>query len=62
MLNIPTAVAQGAQMLERGGVHEPKLTAQVLLAHALGRDRTFLYTHPERELSTVEGTILAATS
>ncbi len=54
MLNIPTAVAQGAQMLERGGVHEPKLTAQVLLAHALGRDRTFLYTHPERELSTVE--------
>ena len=26
----------------------PRLTAEVLLAHAIGRDRVWLYAHPER--------------
>ena len=31
----------------------PRLTAEVLLAHALGRERVYLYAHPEEELSEV---------
>ncbi len=54
MMNIRTALAQGTDLLDGGGVPDARLTAQVMLAHALGRDRTFLYTYPERELSTVE--------
>jgi release factor glutamine methyltransferase len=53
MIDIRTAIAQGAEILASAGSAEPRLTAQVLLAHALGQDRTYLYTHPEEELSTV---------
>lgn len=53
MIDIRTAIAQGADILASAGSAEPRLTAQVLLAHALGQDRTYLYTHPEEELSTV---------
>ncbi|MBA3975975.1 MAG: peptide chain release factor N(5)-glutamine methyltransferase [Candidatus Solibacter sp.] len=53
MLDIKTAIAQGADILATAGITEPRLTAQVLLAHALGRDRTYLYIHPEEPLSTV---------
>ncbi|MBE0657955.1 MAG: peptide chain release factor N(5)-glutamine methyltransferase, partial [Bryobacteraceae bacterium] len=52
-MDIRTAIAQGAEILASAGSAEPRLTAQVLLAHALGQDRTYLYTHPEEELSTV---------
>ena len=31
-----------------------RLTAEVLLAHALRRDRAYLYAHPEHELSEIE--------
>jgi release factor glutamine methyltransferase len=54
MMNLRTALDQGTDLLEGGGIPDARLTAQALLSHALGRDRTFLYTHPERELSTVE--------
>jgi release factor glutamine methyltransferase len=53
MLDIRTAIAQGAEILASTGISEPRLTAQVLLAHALRRDRTYLYTHPEEPISTV---------
>lgn len=53
-MNIRTALDQGTDLLEGGGIPDARLTAQALLSHALGRDRTFLYTYPERELSTVE--------
>jgi release factor glutamine methyltransferase len=32
----------------------PRLTAEVLLAHALGRERAYLYGHPEQELRDLE--------
>ena len=32
-------------MLEEAGIGVPKLTAEVLLAHALGKDRTYLIAH-----------------
>jgi len=38
------------------GVPTPGLDAQVLLAHCIGRDRRFLYAHPEKGLSYAEVT------
>lgn len=53
-MDIRTAIAQGAELLANGGLRDARLTSQVLLAHALQRDRTYLYTHPGRELTSVE--------
>lgn len=53
MIDIRTAIAQGADILAAAGVAESRLTAQVLLAYALRRDRSYLYAHPEEPLSTV---------
>lgn len=48
-INIQTALSQAAQSLTQ--VDEPKLEAEVLLAHVLGKSRTYLFTWPEQELS-----------
>lgn len=53
-MTIRTALAQGSELLERGGVAAPKLTAEVLLGHATHRERTYFYAHPEQELREVE--------
>ncbi|HNY41253.1 MAG TPA: peptide chain release factor N(5)-glutamine methyltransferase [Bryobacteraceae bacterium] len=53
-MDIRVAIAQGAELLKNGGVRDARLTAQLFLAQALNRDRTYLYTYPERELTTVE--------
>jgi len=47
-------LVQAAATLERAGVAEPRLTAAVLLAHRLGRDRAYLYAHSEAELPADE--------
>ena len=52
-MNIQTALRQGVELLEDGAICAPRLTAEVLLCHALGRERPFLYAHPEEELSEV---------
>ncbi len=44
-LSLGEAVRQGARLLEDGGIDAPRLTAEVLLAHALGRERSYLYAH-----------------
>jgi release factor glutamine methyltransferase len=49
-----TALLQGTKLLEEGAVAAPRLTAEVLLAHALRRDRVYLFAHPEHELAEVE--------
>ena len=36
------------------GIAVPRLTAEVLLGHAMQRERVYLYAHPEQELSEVE--------
>jgi release factor glutamine methyltransferase len=46
-----TALRQGCQLLEEAGIPVARLTAEVLLSHALGRERSYLYAHPEEELS-----------
>src|ERR1700728_3897274 len=53
-MTIRTALAQGSELLGRAGVPEPRLTAEVLLSHAIHCDRTYFYAHPEQELREVE--------
>jgi len=52
-MTIHTALIQGAKLLEEGAVSVPRLTAEVLLAHALRRERSYLYAHSDEELSEV---------
>lgn len=49
-----TALLQGTRLLEDAGIAVPRLTAEVLLAHALHRDRVYLFAHPEHELAELE--------
>jgi release factor glutamine methyltransferase len=53
-VTIHTALLQGSKLLEDAGIIAPRLTAEVLLTHALHRDRAYLYTYPERELTEIE--------
>ncbi len=53
-MTLQEALLQGVRLLEDGGVPVARLTAEVLLAHAIGRERTYLYSHPERALSDLE--------
>ncbi len=50
-MTIQTALLQGNRLLEEAGIAVPRLTAEVLLAHALGCERPYLYAHPEQELA-----------
>lgn len=52
-MTIQTALLQGTQLLEEDSIAVPRLTAEVLLSHALGREREYLYAHPEEELREV---------
>ncbi len=52
-MNIHTALLQGQQLLDDARVAAPRLTAEVLLAHAVGRDRSWLYAHSDEELREV---------
>jgi release factor glutamine methyltransferase len=53
-MTLQTALVQGARLLEDARVPVPRLTAEVLLSHALHRERTYLFAHPEQELREVE--------
>lgn len=53
-MTLHTALLQGAKLLEDAAIPVPRLTAEVLLSHAVRCQRTFLYAHPERELKEVE--------
>src|SRR6202140_4565019 len=50
-MTVQTALLQGAMLLEEDAIGAPRLTAEVLLAHALRRERSYLYAHPEEELA-----------
>jgi release factor glutamine methyltransferase len=54
MGDVDTALETGTRRLEAAGCETPRLDAQVLLAHVLGRDRTWLYAHPQAPLSENE--------
>ncbi len=53
-MTLHIALLQGAKLLEDAAVPASRLTAEVLLSHAVRCQRTFLYAHPERELKEVE--------
>ena len=53
-MRVETALRQGLELLRDGAIGAPALTAEILLAHALHRDRIYLPTHPEYELSELE--------
>ena len=53
-MTVQTALLQGTRLLEDAGVAVPRLTAEVLLSHAICRERVYLFAHPEQELKEVE--------
>src|SRR5579871_2339910 len=53
-MNVQTALLQGSQLLEEAQVAVPRLTAEVLLSHAMRAERVYLFAHPEQELREVE--------
>src|ERR1022692_2609129 len=53
-MTVHTALGQGARILEDGAIAVPRLTAEVLLAHAMRVERVYFFAHPERELSELE--------
>jgi release factor glutamine methyltransferase len=54
-LEVRAALREAMARLRRAEIPSHTLTAELLLMHALGRERTWLYTHPEE---TVEGSVL----
>src|SRR5215813_9319280 len=52
-MTLREALVQGIELLERAGVTAPHLTAEVLLAHALRRERSYLFAHSTDELSEI---------
>jgi release factor glutamine methyltransferase len=53
-MTVQAALLQGTRLLEDAGIAVPRLTAEVLLSHALHCERVYLYAHPERVLDEVE--------
>src|SRR5450759_1772878 len=53
-MTVHTALRQGARLLEDAGIAVPRLTAEVLLAHAMHVERVYFFAHPEQELSDLE--------
>ncbi|HEU4754813.1 MAG TPA: peptide chain release factor N(5)-glutamine methyltransferase, partial [Armatimonadota bacterium] len=51
---IRQALAAAIPRLERAGVETPRLDAELLLAHVLGRNRTYLVAHPQEALGAEE--------
>ena len=53
-MTVHTALLQGVRLLDDAGIGVARLTAEVLLGHAMGCDRVHFYAHPERELTELE--------
>src|SRR5215813_11022526 len=49
-MDIRTALLQGQRLLEEAKIAAPRLTAEVLMARAIGRDRSWLYANYDEEL------------
>lgn len=52
-MTVQDALLQGTKLLEDERIAAPRLTAEVLLGHALQRERAWLYAHSTDELSEV---------
>src|SRR5229473_2839132 len=51
-ISISNAILEGAQVLRAAGVAGARRESGSLLAHAIGRDRTFVVTHADEPLET----------
>src|SRR6266404_482068 len=51
---IRTALKQGLAHLREAHVPSHTLAAELLLLHVLGRDRTWIYSHPEEKISSAD--------
>jgi len=54
-MDVRTAIHQASRLFEDAGVAAPRLTAEVLLAHSLKRERSWLFSHSDEELDGVAG-------
>jgi len=50
-VTLKTALEQGAAILEKAKIGVPRLTAEVLLGHAMRCDRAYLFAHATDELT-----------
>ena len=50
-MTVQTALLQGAEILEKAAVADSRLTAEVLLCHAMRCERVYLYAHGTDELT-----------
>jgi release factor glutamine methyltransferase len=50
-VTLRTAADQGTKLLTEGSILAPRLTAEELLAHAIRRERIWLFSHPEEVLT-----------
>src|SRR5258708_22420585 len=53
-MDVRTTLKNGIAKLRESDVPSFTLAAELLLLHALGRDRTWLYAHPEEQISTAD--------
>ncbi|MGA3186316.1 MAG: peptide chain release factor N(5)-glutamine methyltransferase [Bryobacteraceae bacterium] len=49
-MTLQTALLQGQKLFTDAGISAPRLTAEVLLAHAIGCRRSWLFAHSDEEL------------
>src|SRR5713101_5094903 len=54
MIDVRTALKQGLAQLREARVPSFTLSAELLLLHVLGRDRTWLYAHPEEQVTLAD--------
>src|SRR5260370_36688557 len=54
MTDVRTALKQGLAQLREAHVPSFTLAAELLLLHVLCRDRTWLYAHPEQQVSPAD--------
>ena len=53
-IDIRSALRHAIVELERNHVASPELNAELILMHAIGRDKAWIYAHPEQELGGSE--------
>src|SRR6267378_1090641 len=53
-IDVRSALKQGLAQLREAHVPSFTLAAELLLLHVLGRDRTWLYAHPEEQVSSAD--------
>ena len=53
-MDLRTALRQGLAQLRAARVPSHTLAAELLLLHVLGRDRTWIYAHPEEEIAKLD--------